>query len=350
MKPRVWLVRCACLAAAMVVAGGLLELGLRAFAPVPPSWLSIYSLHPRLPYSLQANAERQIDTGVTQWTVVTDDDRLRIGVAGPVPRAEPHWLAIGDSFAFGHGVDAEHGLIGRLEAETGVRIANAAIPGFGPTQYRAMLAEHLDREGLSGVLVVAYLGNDFHDALWDKSVAIHDGILGLKPGWRGVIKRRSHAYRFLTNALHRLGLGARSATPGLESDLMRPGRWTSFLDAAEPVWVEAYRGIRELGAARGIPVVVIVLPNRAAVDEDMFRRIVAARAVDAEALNPTLARVKAGEWIERAGLRVIDATDALLQVEDARFLPFDGHFTGAVNAALARSLAGPVSSALSRAN
>jgi len=338
------------MATVAVVGGGLLELGLRAFAPVLPSWLSIYSLHPRLPYSLQASAARRADTGVTQWTVVTDEDRLRIGVAGPVPRAEPHWLAIGDSFAFGHGVDAEEGLIGCLEAETGVRIANAAIPGFGPTQYRAMLAEHLDRNGLCGVVVVAYLGNDFHDALWDKSVAIHDGILGLKPGWKGVIQRRSHVYRFLTNALHRLDFGARSATPALEADLMSADRWSSFLDAAEPAWIEAYRGLYDLAATRGIPVVVIVLPNRAAVDEAMFRKIDAARAGNIETLDPTLARVKAGEWIERAGLRVIDATDSLLQVKDARFLPFDGHFTGAVNAQLARSLAGPVSSALQRSN
>ncbi len=333
-----------------MLCGLALEIGLRVFSPVPPSWLAIYSEHPRLPYSLMPGAERAVHTGVTDWSVQTDVGRLRIGRDGSVPADQPHWLVIGDSFAFGHGVDAEQGLVGRLAVETGMAIANAAVPGYGPEQYRAMLAEHIDRPGLSGVLVFAYLGNDIHDATWDKTVTIHDGILGLQPGLKGAIKRRSHAYRFVSNTLHRLGVGGRDTSLDIEAELMDPNAWFGPLKEAEAIWMTAYGEMRDACAERGVPVVVILLPNRSAVDSVIRERAVERSAGDVASLDAMLALAHARAWVTAVGLPLLDATETLQSLGGERFLEFDGHFTARTNAAVANALAPQIMAVLTGAD
>lgn len=342
MKLRLWSARLALLLGSFVLCIAALEVGLRLFSPVPPSWIAVYAQHPRLPYSLQPEAEWVIDTGVTHWTVRTDAERLRIGPGGSVPASEPHWLVVGDSFAFGHGVDAELGLVGRLEVECGIAIANAGVPGFGPVQYQAMLAEHIDRAGLEGVLVVAYLGNDFHDVFWDKSAETHDGVLGLEPGPMNSIKRNSHVYRLTSRTLHRLGFGGRNANIDLEEDLMDPREWSSHLNGAEAAWTAAYQGMRAYCAKRGIPILALVLPNPASVDEAIRKRITARSSASIGTLDSTLAATNARKWITAAGLVCLDATDVLEGMEGSRFLPFDGHLTAKANAVVAAAIAGDV--------
>ncbi len=59
--------------------------------------------------------------------------------ATPPPVAPGAPLLLGDSFAFCHGVEFEENFGGLLAAEGSLRVANAALPGWGPLQYRQML-------------------------------------------------------------------------------------------------------------------------------------------------------------------------------------------------------------------
>src|SRR5262249_31144448 len=91
-------------AVALLLGEGLL----RVAAPQPPSCLDVYRRHPSLPsYALETNLARRLATGESSWAIYTDADGCRVPRL-PVakPGAAPA-LVLGDSFAFGQGVNYE---------------------------------------------------------------------------------------------------------------------------------------------------------------------------------------------------------------------------------------------------
>jgi hypothetical protein len=76
------------------------------------------------------------------------------------PRSQrPFILAVGDSFAFGDGVDDQESWPAVLERLTGGRVINAAVPGFGLDQ-TVLRAEQLAAIYTPDVIIVSFIPHD----------------------------------------------------------------------------------------------------------------------------------------------------------------------------------------------
>jgi hypothetical protein len=315
---------------------GMAEVALRLFSPQSPSWLAIYRRHPELPFhALMPDENVSVDTGETHWTVRTDADGFRIGSHRPEnPTCTDLWL--GDSFNFGHGVEYDDSIVGRVQAKSrDVLELNTAVPGYGPVQYRQIL-EYAYRQGRTpdAVYVVTYVGNDFHDCVWDKDVPVHEGILGHAGDLKSWLKTHLHLYRLAAAAFHRF-----FPTPGTPYDemlaqLADANAWQEgFLASARKTYAEEMARIQALGRENGAEVRFVILPTKAAV----------AAARDGNAAGATgdaLLPVREAEAILRGiGASILDVTNALAQQpSDGLYLPFDGHFTSEGNRIVSEAL------------
>ncbi len=93
------------------------------------------------------------------FTVSIGDHGTRRNGETP-PRAErPLLLAVGDSFAFGDGVDDDESWPAILERLVGSRVINAAVPGFGLDQ-AVLRAEQLAGVYAPDTIVVSFIPHD----------------------------------------------------------------------------------------------------------------------------------------------------------------------------------------------
>ena len=330
------------LSGSLVLALLVAELGLRCLAPQPISWLSVYEPDPVLPYRLRPLAEQEIDTGETKWRIAIDALGQRNAPGAAVERERPFLLALGDSFAFGHGVDFEDSLSARLALELGGELAlrNAAVPGYGPVQYRQVLERELDEPALAGVLVTSFLGNDFYDCVWAKEGPITDGALGATRGRRYWLKKNSHLYRFLSAHAHFLGLGRGESDLKLNARLMTPAAWDEKpLAEARATFRTELARMQELCRARGVPLLVLVLPARASVDDGLLGASIAAAGLTGGSYERNLPTRTVAALCAELGLPWLDTSAILRSLPGPLYFRFDGHFRAATTRALAHELA-----------
>jgi hypothetical protein len=334
-EPRRVLAVAALAATSALASAALGELALRLVAPQPASWLAIYRRHPELPFhGLLPDTRAWLDTGEKRWAVLTDGQGFRVGGS---PRTAPTCSALwlGDSFAFGHGVDWGDSIVGLLEARVPeVRQVNAAVPGYGPVQYRQVL-EQLLRKGMDFdfVFVVTYVGNDFHDCLWNKDVSVHEGVIGHHRDLKSWLKNELHLYRLASAAYHRLVPARDSPYQRVLDELRDPDAWASGpLAGAGETFAREMARIRELGRSRGADVRFVVVPTREAV--------AAARDAGPDGTSRALLPVaKARSLLEGIDAAVFDATDALAARPAAElYFPFDGHLNREGNRRVAEGL------------
>lgn len=311
-------------ALSIVFSIGMAELALRTFDPQPPSWLAIYRRHPALPFhALQPDVHASIDTGETSWSVATDASGFRVGRERKPAPCTAVWL--GDSFAFGHGVDYEDSFVGLADAgQRDVAQVNTAVPGYGPVQYREIL-EYLvaQRRHFDFVFVAIYVGNDFHDTIWNKDVVVNDGVLGHERDLKSYLKANVHLYRLATAVYHRLAPVQRSPYEQAVEDLANPDVWANgVLAPALERFTKEVSLIQQIGRENGAEVRFLIIPTDHAV------RARRGEATQSSGLEPLLPVEKARQALEATGAEVFDATDALaeLPVEEVYF-PFDGHLT-----------------------
>lgn len=245
----------------------LSEIALRLVAPQPPSWLDVYRQHPVLKtYTLQPDVERLIDTGECRWTVRSDKDGYRVSkidsTSGPVV------LCLGDSYAFGYGVDHEQTYTGLLQKKFAgsLRLINAAVPGYGPVQYEQVLDYSL-QQGIKPVCVIigTYVGNDIHDSVWQKNVAVRNGVLGNRGDARSLVKMNSHLYRLFSKVYHRVSIGDDEAFQFQEA-MSKAENWNSgILQKAERAYADRFSAIASRCRENSIPLLVMIIPPRISV-------------------------------------------------------------------------------------
>jgi len=151
----------------------LLEIGLRLFAPQPLA-VNVSKWHPLYGWSNRPGARGFFKTSEFRMSVKIDSLGLRYReVSRARPPATFRILGLGDSFAFGHGVNtdscflavAERELDARSRAAGGprVEILNAGVGKWGTAQQYL----YLTREGFSfepdAVVVAFCIDNDFED-------------------------------------------------------------------------------------------------------------------------------------------------------------------------------------------
>jgi hypothetical protein len=270
----------------------------------------------------------QVGTGETHFRVVTDGDGFRVGSAtgAPHPSAvEVLWL--GDSFTFGHGVDYEESFVGLIAGRSaeGVRHRNGGVAGYGMKQYREILDHRIERIGTpSRVIVVTYVGNDFHDCIWDKDLPVADGVLGNPGGLKSFLKRNLHLYRLAAATWHRVAGGEASPYAEVLEDLARPSAWEEgFLAEASSAYRAAAEGIRDRCRAHGVPLWFVILPTREAIERQRDDR-----TSSPEGTDPRLPVQKACEILDALDVAYLDTLAALSShATEATFFRLDGHLT-----------------------
>ncbi len=122
-------------------------------------------------------------------SITVEGRRLRVetnerGMRGPSVIArqpgERRILVLGDSFAFGHGVEAEEAFPALLQQQLGnadqgreqqpIRVFNAGVPGAGHEDQLITLRRHLDLEP-DVIVSCIYTGNDFDGDFFGPKVA-----------------------------------------------------------------------------------------------------------------------------------------------------------------------------------
>jgi hypothetical protein len=130
-----------------------------------PLFLSVYQADNHDLVLLKPGIQRQHVSAEFRVTVTANADGLR-DFATPRPDTGGTVLGIGDSFAFGWGVELEEGFLAQAEARLApraVRVVKAGMPGSGPGDYAQFLQHYGERYAPKVVAVSVFVGNDFND-------------------------------------------------------------------------------------------------------------------------------------------------------------------------------------------
>lgn len=210
-----WRGRLGALALGVVLAAVLGELGVRACLPgYTPISFDIYRQDGQGRVRLQPHARRQHAS--PEWNVLIETNAAGLrDTDEPARPGQPVLIVLGDSLAFGWGVEYAQAFPTRLEAALGARVVKAGIPGTGPGDQLELLRELLQRTRPEAVVLAFFVGNDFADvaAGGDAQYEIVDGLRVLKGRPRGFgarlaawIKRRSYLAQFVAERLWSLDL------------------------------------------------------------------------------------------------------------------------------------------------
>ncbi len=325
MNVRAVLLRAVAVAVGLSLGLSVAEAGLRIVAPQEKSWLDIYRTDPVLPLvSLAPGVAATVETGESRWHVYTDLRGRRIGQAGPSSAGRPVLLVLGDSFAFGHGVDYEESFPALVAQRLDGRysVVNTGVPGYGPVQYRQILASLLasgDRP--AAVLLSLYLGNDFLDCIWDKHVQVVDGTMVEEGGgFRTWLKRNLHSYRLVSKVYQRLLSWSRPGRDPQEQ-LFYSEAWSQGdLARARAIFRSELLQIAELCRQAGVPILAVVIPKETS--------LTSTAPVGEGQPDYTLPVAEAAEALQAAGIPYVDLTESLRALGAANaFFARDGHLT-----------------------
>lgn len=286
------------------------ELLVRLVAPQPPSWMAIYERHSRRPsYVHRAGLDVEVATGETHFRVFTDPVGHRRAERPAARDGEPVCIWLGDSFTFGQGLNYAKTFVGIVDASTkGYRHINAGVAGYGPVQYREALEDELARGTLvDRIVIVTYVGNDFHDCVWSKDVPVRDGVLGDSGGILAAVKRTSHLYRFASATYHRIDTSPGNPFAATFSELGREESWTSgFLRDCRAKFVKEMGEIVDIARRQGASVQLVVIPTTDAI---AARR---SADIDGDPERPVREAVAIGQSLE---IIVIDTLGVLAEYD-----------------------------------
>lgn len=163
---RGWLVNLGLLAVSAALSLLLAEFVLRVLSPgYSPLFLSVYQMDDHDLVLLKPGVERRHVSAEWRVNVGANADGLR-DYATPRPDTGGTVLGVGDSFAFGWGVELEEGFLAQAEARLApraVRVVKAGLPGSGPGDYARFLQHYGERYAPDVVAVSVFVGNDFND-------------------------------------------------------------------------------------------------------------------------------------------------------------------------------------------
>lgn len=223
--------------------------------------------HPRLPlYSLRPDAEITISTGETHWTVYTDKNGFRV-LAKPVDNSETSErtvLILGGTNTYGYSVNYDESFGGLLEGFLrNMHIINAAVPKYGPIQYR-MVLEDLFNQGLRpDVIIVGFCPEtDFVHTLLNKDKTPYHGHLHKPKSVKAILKNNIHIYRLLANIYHRMFTGGDPSETNYGFCLHIKSEWEHPpLSIAFDRACDETKRIQELAAKHSARLIYVLVPT-----------------------------------------------------------------------------------------
>lgn len=191
----------------MLVAFGaclLLEGYVRAFHALdyPPT---LFRLSATRGWELQPNAS--VYSRYNRAIQINEHGQRGRNFAIPKPSGTQRVVMLGDSYVFGGGVSAAETLPKQLEAQladAAVEVVNAGVPGYGPAQERALLAEvGFDYE--PDLVLVGFYHNDL------RPVAVPTPSLLRRAVW--AVRPYAYSYDYLKAVQRRLSLALQPSAP-----------------------------------------------------------------------------------------------------------------------------------------
>lgn len=276
------------LLAGCIAALGLGELLLGTFWPQHSDvTLGMFEQDPAAGYRLRGSYRNEIRVPEYRTVVRTDAEGYRLADDEPVrPDGAVRVLAIGDSFTFGVGVDAEDAFPAALERSLSRgagawHVRNGGVGGYGPLRSAHALFSRQGDWRPEIVVHAIYVGNDLEDsdpATYRTSPEVRDGRM-VTPGRhpfaraRMFLRTRSHLYAFLRQHCYGLyratGLWQRSQYV----DPVGLAEWPARIrDVTWPAGRGAVADIRDWAAERGVRYLVVLVPARWQVDDGAWQR------------------------------------------------------------------------------
>lgn len=123
----------------------------------------LYETDPELGYRLRPQLDVTRNANGHRWRMRTDSNGRRIVPAPSLPEEGMTVLLLGDSFAFGEGVDDDQTMAAHI-AKKGFRVVNLSVPGYGTHQELMVLRRYLKHESADYVITLVYR-NDLNDVL-----------------------------------------------------------------------------------------------------------------------------------------------------------------------------------------
>ena len=210
--------------------------------------VNFYVPDARLGVRLRPGATERISFGgnpVTRVRINRDGTR---GGELPPPGGD-EILVVGDSQAFGLGVEEDEAFAARLGRLTGRPVVNGGVPTYGPDEYDAMVEEMLARRRPKTVVYVVNMANDLFEAnrpnrdrhaVWDGwAVRKESAAAAPPPRWfpgRDFLYGRSHLVFALRKAWHERRVSPEhfdDAKPGAERGFASEGTWTDLVGAGK---------------------------------------------------------------------------------------------------------------------
>jgi len=251
----------------------------------------------------------------------------------------------GDSFCFGNGVENHQTIPSQVDELLGqeVRTYNIGQPGYSLPQTRARLAGWLDRWHADRVVLILFVGNDFHDCDPDRLASIRvdrEGnlVIGDEPFETGFDAGIASVKSWLWSSSMLYSLVRR-----LIADLRKPPYEPELLfDASLPTGDSTLAGIVEaelldmagLCGEHGTNFTILLLPALVQVDDDWWAAFDTSGKLDR--WGPQLWLLK---LCETAGIKCIDLAPVLTPLQRSAFLPTDRHLTPGASGIVASILA-----------
>ena len=326
------------------------EVALRVVAPQPMGEMAL-ARHPDLLDAPIPLARGTITIpGVYEYTFHHDDQGRRLtGELG----GGPEILLLGDSFAYGMGVDDGETTAASLDRHlarlgTEAEVVNAGVPGKDPV-YALRLLQTRGRAWTPAVAVYLFYPNDWPSGWYQTLYSVEgDSLVPREPSdpWqeRRIAISGNPGFRFVRARSHVVALSWRAAiatfgeNPPANGDpdtLSAPVEWS--WDGAVEAMAPFASALRDALAARRAQLKVAYAPTASEV------------AYTRRTGSATPERTRFWELCRRVSLDCLDLTDAIVQTPAAvgdLYFP-EAHWRARTHEIAARELAGPVSAMLS---
>lgn len=339
-------------AAALIAA----EVSLRLFFHAAPQLeLDIYRKQDGL-LLLRPNLQRRHVTRQWDVSVRTNGDGWRDRAS---ETSGPAVLGLGDSFAFGWGVEAEESFYSLTAQSMHYPLLNVAVPGTATIDQERLLEALIPRYRPRFVVLAFFVGNDFTETGLGgaERLDVADGLLVLKPldgqaaepTWQRRLAGKSHLLQMLRAVQFQLEGSAEQGGPPRSWDawmrefaqvhLRRP---SSRAEEAMRLTLESLERIAERCNREGIGLGLLVLPRSFQTVEGEREEMQAALGLTAEDLDMDKPQRILREWAAGKDILLVDLLEDFRarQAAGARlYYSPDAHLTPAGHAAAAEVLA-----------
>lgn len=300
------------------------------------------------------------------------DRERKVDRTGPGPRI----LALGDSFTWGAGVTYDETFVTALEralqaSSPDAEVINLGVPAWGPHEEFHLLKAYGSRFAPDLVLLNFFIGNDIQNKRGDDTslpqilvVAGQSYYVHRNGNWVHDVLGPDRWYLFHNlNYLVRVG-ASRVFRPGGGPAGEMHGEWvplvsrTQYLKAIhersdiylkdntpffEFHWTRTQailRDLRDYLRARGIPLLVVLLPDHVQLDRALQNEYLAAFRLSAEGYDFEKPQRLLRAWCAQQGIEVVDLLPALQAEPEVRALYFqnDIHWTARGHAVAADAI------------